>query len=493
VAWYAPDSFRAHVFVIGVASLSMAVLAVILVQDAWRSTRRTLAQEAQQQCASAVRELQAQFIDRASYLAASAETLPLQFEAQDLSLRGLSAAVLRSYDGVEGGFLLGPQKRLAGHVGPIRRASIMDFDQSESAFIRSLAESSVTATEPVVAEIGTGTDVLVAAAASIQPDNGVAWALKRLPEANDPGAQRRRWWLAALVLSAVLGLGAIITTSIRLRQGVDTLNQGLAQLESDFNYRLPPVGGDFGRVAESVNRMSDRRAALEAHLRQQDRLAALGRVVAGVAHEIRNPLNSLVLTLELLARRVQRGAATGGEIRDVIEEVNRLEQILKRFLAFGGTKIESRTTQDLNPLLQRAIRVVTEQARRKKVEIVLSTEGKEPLQAELDDLAIEQILINLLLNAIDASPEGGVVTLNAAAEPDRIRISVRDRGPGIPDDAREHVFDPYFTTKDNGTGLGLAVSREIATQHGGSLQFVSTPDGSTFVLTLPAIRSEAGC
>jgi signal transduction histidine kinase len=467
----------------------MAVLAVMLVQDAWRSTRRTLAYEAQQQCISAVRELQVQFIDRASYLAASPDSLPLQFEAQDLSLRGLSAAVLRSFDGVEGGFLLGPDKRVAGHAVAFQRTGAMALDQTATDFIRSLAQRSHAASEPVVAELGAGTDLIVAAAAQLE-DDGVAWALKRLPAANDPGAQRRRWWLAGLVLSAVLGLGALVSTSIRLRQGVDTLNKGLARLENDFSYRLPPVGGDFGRVATSVNRMSDRRAALEGHLRRQDRLAALGRVVAGVAHEIRNPLNSLALTLELLARRVQRGTATGEEIRDAIEEVNRLEQILARLLAFSGTRMESHIEQDLSPLLQRALRVVHEQAQQKQVRIALSVQDA-PLRAVVDGLAIEQVMINLLLNAIDASPKGGTVTLSAEAELGRIRIAICDQGPGIPENVRDHVFDPYFTTKENGTGLGLAISREIAGQHGGNLEFTSATGGSTFTLTLPVRLRDA--
>jgi signal transduction histidine kinase len=361
----------------------------------------------------------------------------------------------------------------------------------ETDFLRSLALQSRTSKEPVFADVQVGPDVIVAAAVSLEPLDGVAWALKRLSGANEPGAQQRRWWLAALVLSAVLGLGAVISTSIRLRQGVETLNKGLARLESDFSYRLPPVGGEFGKVAQSVNRMSDRRVALETHLRQQDRLAALGRVVAGVAHEIRNPLNSLVLTLELLSRRVTRGTAKGEEIRNAIEEVNRLEQILARLLAFGGPKIEARTAQDLHPLLQRAMRVVDDQAQQKHVRITLSSPQEAELRADVDGLAVEQILINLLLNAIDASPEGGTIRMEAATEHDCVRIAVRDQGPGIPDNVREHVFDPYFTTKESGTGLGLAVSREIAHRHAGNLEFTSTEDGSAFLLTLPVRRSDA--
>lgn len=491
MAWYAPDSFRAQVLIIGAASLSMAVLAAILVYDAWQSTRRTLSQEAQQQLTTAVRELREQFADRATFLETSPDAPPLAFEAQDLSLRGLTAAVIRSYEGVEGGFLLGSERRLAGQAGPIRRADVKDFNETEARLLWDVAERSLSMDGPVVAETIVEADVLVAAAVTLPSENAIAWTLKRLSQANDPDAQGRRWWLAALVVSAVLGLGAIVSISIRLRQGVETLNRGLARLAGDFSYRLPPVGGDFGRVADAINRMAERRAALEATLRQQDRLAALGRVVAGVAHEIRNPLNSLVLSLELLDRHIRRGVATGEEVRQAIEEVNRLEQILARFLAFGGPKPESRLRQDLHPLLERALRVVQDQAQQKNVHVALAQQANGRLEAEVDALAIEQVLINLLLNAIDASPLGGTVTLSAAAEPTGVRVSIHDHGRGIPADLRDHVFDPYFTTKENGTGLGLAVSREIICHHGGSLDFESGDAGTTFVLSLPSTRESS--
>jgi signal transduction histidine kinase len=303
---------------------------------------------------------------------------------------------------------------------------------------------------------------------------------------NDPAFQRRRWWLAGLVLSAMLGLGAIVSISIRLRQGVDTLRTGLGRLESDFIYRLPSTAGDLGKVAQAINRMADRRGALETTLRRQDRLAALGRVVAGVAHEIRNPLNSLMLTLELLDRRTRQGTASGQEVRQAIEEVDRLGQILDRLLAFGRPEFENRRVQDLQPLLERARRVIQDEAQRRNVEVAVADSTPGRLQANVDALAIEQVLINLLLNAIDASPGGTSVTVEAATEPQGIRIEVHDKGPGIPEAAREHIFDPYFTTKENGTGLGLAVSREIVCQHGGSLEFESNGSGTTFVLRLPA-------
>lgn len=486
MAWYAPSSFRAQVLIIVIASVAMAVLAVILVQDAWNSTRQTLAEEAQQQCATAVRELQSQFADRASLLDASAEVL--LFEAQDLSLRGLSAAVLRSYEDTQGGFLLGPARRMAGQAGPFSASATQSLNDVERRLVLDLANRSSYETGVVAGNTEEGTDLIVAAATAIEDEDAVAWTLRRLAGANDPAAQSRRWWLAGLVLSAVLGLGAIISISISLRQGVDTLNKGLAQLESDFGYRLPPVGGDFGKVAQAINRMADRRGALETTLRRQDRLAALGRVVAGVAHEIRNPLNSLLLTLELLERRIRKGSLSGDEVQEAIHEVDRLERILTRLLAFGRPDLEKRQIQHLQPLIERATRIVQSQAQSKHVEITVPAAALDQIEIDADALAIEQVLINLLLNAIDASPNRGTISVATAAERHQLRIAIHDEGPGIPHSIRDYLFDPYFTTKENGTGLGLAVSREIVRHHGGTLEFESSEQGTTFVLILPTTR-----
>ncbi|MGH9674363.1 MAG: ATP-binding protein [Bryobacteraceae bacterium] len=486
MAWYAPDSFRVQAIVIGAACLSMAALGVALVQDAWRSTRQILLRGAEQQCVTAVRELKEQFADRASLIGAP-DTLP--FEAHDLSLRGLSAAVLRSYEDLEGGFLLGSQRRLAGHTGAYGRKG-SEFREVEARLIRETAERARAAGDPIANSVADGGDLIVAATHAVASPDAVAWALKRLPGANDPAAQRRRWWLAALVLSAVLGLGSVVFISIRLRKSVDAVNAGLGRLEHDFSYRLPAIGGDMGRLGRAINQMADRRSILEATLRRQDRLAALGKVVAGVAHEIRNPLNSMRLTLEMLDRRTQRKSASGEEVRAAIEEVDRLDRILAQLLSFGRPDLDDRKVQNLQPLLDRAVRIVQDQSLRKDVEVKY-TDDSGGLDADVDALSIEQVLINLLLNAIDASPAGRTVRVAAAAGHRELWIEVNDEGPGIPEGARDHVFDPFFTTKENGTGLGLTVSREIARQHGGSLEFESRGAGTTFVLKLPLTRSQA--
>jgi signal transduction histidine kinase len=250
------------------------------------------------------------------------------------------------------------------------------------------------------------------------------------------------------------------------------------------------IRGDLGQVAAAINQMAERRLALESTLRQQDRLAALGRAVGGVAHEIRNPLNSIQLTLQLLERRLKKGATVSNEVQECLQEINRLDMIVERLLAFGRPEMMNRRTQELAPLIIQATKMAREPMQRKNVQI--ETAGLElGLTADVDGPQIIQVLINLLLNAIEASPEAGIVRLTIEKAAEIISIGISDEGQRIPDDVRPHIFDAYFTTKPNGTGLGLAVSREIVVSHSGSLEFESENDGTTFIMVLPADRSVA--
>ncbi len=325
---------------------------------------------------------------------------------------------------------------------------------------------------------------------AVRSNGMVLWTLLRVPVLRYPLIGSHRWWFVALGLSTLLGVGGIVSIWYRLHSGIRSIQQGLRRLEDDFSFRLPSVPGDLGRVARDINLMAERRMALEEKLRQQDRLAALGKVVSGLAHEVRNPLNSIKLTLQLLERRLKRGVAASTEVAECLQEIDRLDLMVERLLAFGRPVMTHRQLQDVAPVITQAVKMVHEPMRKKGVRIELRLPAKK-LQADIDAPQIVQVLINLLLNAVDASPPAGLVTIEAAREEDRVSIRVTDRGSRIPDEVRPHVFDAYYTTKENGSGLGLAVSREIAANHGGSLQFESANSDTTFILTLPAERGGA--
>jgi signal transduction histidine kinase len=478
-------SLRVQIAVIAAASLSVAGLAVILIHDAVARMEETLLEEAEQQCRAACRELRRQFQERAAYGGEPLAGLPVS--AQDLSLKGLAAAVLRSYEGVEGGFF--EEGAILGYSYPTRagepKAQLTRWEQER---LRAAVEKAQRGNEATTASAAFERDLVVLAARPAGAEGAFAWTLKRLSGVRDPVGQRRRLWLGALVLSALLGVAGIVSIWVSLRRGVAAVKGGLRRLEEDFAFRLPGVGGDFGEIAQAINEMAQRRAALEAEVRRQDRLAALGKVVAGVAHEIRNPLNSMRLTLELLARKVRKGTAEAGEVEAAIREIDRLDLILARLLAFGRPALQDRHVQDVAPILRRAMSLVQEQSRKKSVELAVELEEAGELRADVDAPQIEQVLINLLLNAIEASPPGRRVALAARREHGRLRITVADQGPGVPVEAQAHVFDAYYTTKPDGAGLGLSVSREIVATHGGDLTLAPGGAGATFLVDLPLER-----
>jgi len=479
--WLVRQSFRTQVAVVCAATLAVVAVAAILVRDALSQAESRLLAEARRQCEAACQELAEQYRERAALGGDALETLPAR--AQDLSLRGLSLTVLRAYDGMRGGYYRDESGGVVGQAGsPGVAEDLGPHDRELLVSAVRLAEAG-----PAVVTGVRGGDLVVAAARKLEGSGGAAWALKRVAWSRSAAGWRMGLWYGALALSALLGIGAVAGIWLALRAGVARVSAGLRRLEEDFNYRLPLIGGEFGEIAHAVNRMADRRRALEEELRRQERLAALGKAAAGVAHEIRNPLNSLKLTLELLERRLRKGTATGEEIRAAIAEIDRLDAILGRLLAFGRPALTDRREQDVGALVQQAAAMVREQAQRKRVRIALP-EGRGDLRADVDGPQIIQVLINLLLNAIAASPEGGEVEVKAGRSGERVWLTVTDYGPGIPEGVRPHIFEAFFTTRPEGSGLGLAVSREIVAGHGGTLEFDPSAPGTTFRVTLPVRR-----
>jgi signal transduction histidine kinase len=484
--WPAPVSFRAQAFIIAAASLAVVGLAALIVRDAVFTTESRLLDEARHLCQSACKDIRAQYEPRAGYTQDPLHNLPR--DAQELTLKVISMTVLQVYKGIKGGMYMSASGSIMGYAYPTAESrDDSELTEKEKDFVRALA-----AKASVMGEMVTHSQWLdrnqVVGAAIRSKDMTILWTMRRVTVLRYPLFSTHRSWLAALVLSTILGVGGIISIWYMLHSGVMSIQQGLRRLEENFSFRLPSIRGDLGQVALAINRMAERRMALEEKLRQQDRLAALGKVVSGVAHEVRNPLNSIKLTLQLLERRLKKGAATANEVQECLQEIDRLDMIVGRLLAFGRPAMTNRHTQEIAPLISQAIKMVHDPMQNKKVRIDASS--LEPdLAADVDGPQIIQVLINLLLNAIDASPASGMVKLTAARLGLNACIRISDEGSRIPDDVRPHVFDAYYTTKPEGSGLGLAVSREIVVNHGGALEFESDAGGTAFIMLLPIERS----
>ncbi len=225
-----------------------------------------------------------------------------------------------------------------------------------------------------------------------------------------------------------------------------------------------------------------------ASLADQEKLAAMGRMTAGIAHEIRNPLGILRGAGESLEMRLEGLGQDATMARFVMDEVDRLDAILTRYLTFGRGGGLSFVATDLESLVRSTVRDLAEAFGEKGVSSVVDVAG-EPREAEADPTAVRQLLINLLLNAADAAAgsDGARVDVVLTFAADRATITIVDTGPGLGGADPESLFEPFRTTKEKGSGLGLAVARQVAVDHGGTVTLADRADGpgAAAVVTLP--------
>ena len=245
-------------------------------------------------------------------------------------------------------------------------------------------------------------------------------------------------------------------------------------------------------LALTVRRQAAERDRLQAELRRSERLAALGKLLAGVAHEVRNPLAGIRSTAQLWQRGVV--GLDDESLDGLVHEVDRLEEIVSRLLQFSRADAQALAPGDLNAVLAEAARLASGPAESKRVRVEVELDPELPLVA-MAPPALLQVFRNLTTNAIHAMTNGGTLRLMTRRHPSlhAVHAIVADTGSGLAPEAIGHLFEPFFTTKAEGTGLGLAIAREIALAHGGDLLAANRPErsGAVFTLTLPAIRPES--
>jgi signal transduction histidine kinase len=224
--------------------------------------------------------------------------------------------------------------------------------------------------------------------------------------------------------------------------------------------------------------------ALEAQLRRVDRLASVGQLAAGIAHEIRNPLAILRATAQLLAPRLAADLDLQAYSRVLVGESDRIERLIGELLAYARPRPPQYAPIDLTALLHDVAANMHPYAVQHDSTILLGL--PPPVDLYADGEQVRQALVNVLLNAIQAGAPGGRVWLAAETGPQTVTISVCDNGLGMPPEVRDRACDPFFTTRPDGTGLGLALVASIVQEHGGTLQIDSAPGcGTTVKITLP--------
>jgi signal transduction histidine kinase len=321
--------------------------------------------------------------------------------------------------------------------------------------------------------------------------------------------------ICAIGLSWVLASN--VTSPIRaLSEAADALSRGdferalgaaplrradeIGTLDAAFHHMADQLWDRHTRLQRQIGTTEDELRKSEDRLKQtlqaaavSERLAALGRLAAGVAHEIRTPLTSLKLFLQSLEEDVELPPDQAEDFTIAMRQVRRIEATINHFLDFARPQEPCPTDVDFARLVDDALLVVQPRANHQEVEIVKAIAAGLP-RVKGDGRQLGEALVNLLVNALEVMPDGGRLSISvdaAVAETTEaghaVRIEVADNGPGVKAADRERLFEPFFTTKASGSGLGLAIVRQTVDRHGGTVAVRSEPGtGTTFSISLPA-------
>jgi signal transduction histidine kinase len=221
------------------------------------------------------------------------------------------------------------------------------------------------------------------------------------------------------------------------------------------------------------------------HIRRVDRLKSLGEVATGLAHEIRHPLASISGAIEIIESRSQPDSPEAEFSRIAMAEVQRLDRLVWEFLRYARPHAPELCVTPLHDVVDQAVTLLRVEADRSRVTLVVER-GAASLETRMDPLQIEQVLLNVILNAIQASPAGGRVRVSDRLDADQVCIDIVDEGAGIEPQHLPQIFSPFFTTREKGTGLGLAIAHRIVMSHDGVLEVADTSrDGTRFRIRLP--------
>lgn len=293
------------------------------------------------------------------------------------------------------------------------------------------------------------------------------------------------------VVFTVFGLGVCFTllTLNNMMNRVRLIKDGLLQLQINLNNKLPELPGEMGQITRAINKMAcgliEKEQVIEHYKRQED-LLAMGRLTTEIAHELRAPVSIIQATAEAM----EVSAKDTSQMKDFIDrigkQVDRHNKLINELLEFGRPNPGVVEVFDLNVLINDVLSYVKPLIEKNDILLDFKNTVTEPLLLDGNADKLKQVFINLIVNAIEAMDNKGKLTIGIQTEEDMSVINIQDTGKGIPQEDLENIFEPFYTRKAKGNGLGLAISKRIIEIHGGSIKVESKADsGSIFTVRLP--------
>jgi signal transduction histidine kinase len=283
-----------------------------------------------------------------------------------------------------------------------------------------------------------------------------------------------------------------------LTKPVTSLLEATRRLKTgDLDHRIEDLQDEFGEVASSFNEMAASLKKQMQELQRTEQLRVCGEMAAGLAHEIRNPLAGMKISIEVLLSELNLEQRDREVLLKVIEQIRNIELLMKNLLSYARPVASQPVSFNVNKILEKTIYFIEKHP-------FVSGDSRKQVIKELDDQLpeivgdpqqLQQVFLNLLLNAVEAIGESGNITVRTGydMQAKTVSISIKDTGSGIAAELQEKIFQPFFTTKGKGTGLGLAVSKRIVEEHGGNIKVANNRGGGvTFTITLPVKMDDRG-
>jgi len=503
-------SFRWQITLLGALSVILFLAVLAATFSALQYTRSSVLNDEKKYLSDEADTLAREYAVEAPPVPQNEAQPPLNFTngPSDGILKLLTGAVLRTVDGVEGGFYSISDDALLGYAYPTRYGSPdlpdkEDIPADARAAILRVAHNAAVSRKLSEQDLTVENEIILLEAVPVRRGNiyvGSAWTMKRLSSL--PGSNRFRAYLIATGLGIAALFCVVLTLLVvrNLQSGVRKIESGLESLEIDLASQITTSSDpdEIRQIARAINRLGrtlkenlEREKEIEDRLRHAERLAALGRLVAGVAHEVRNPLSTIRLRVQMCER-----ATTNANVREscavALEEIERLNGMVNRLLSFSRPVHLQKENTSLSRLVQQRLDGFRDKAQRAGIKFVTSF-SRDGRPAQVDQNRMAQVFDNVILNAIEAmSDAGGTLRvsvsseMNTAATAWQTCVEFRDEGKGISTDTLHRIFDPFFTTKPSGTGLGLSICHELVRAHGGEILVESVVSQGTVVhITLP--------
>lgn len=508
-------SFRWQITLLGTLVFVLFLSVLLATFATLRYTKSAVLSGEKKQLIAITQNLAREYDDKAEFSRQNNEVPPLNNPSTASSrevLALLSRVVLQNIDGVRGGYYSNAGDTLLGYSFPVSENSPGNSENEnasgeEQQIILRVARNAAQTHQPSEQLLSHTENIVLIEAVPIRDGYsivGSAWSIKRL--AVLPGANRFRAYLITVGLGFAALASVLLTLFVirNLQGGVRKIEGGLQSLERNLASQIES-GSDpeeIQRIVKAINRLGvtlrgnfEREKQIESELRHAERLASLGRLVAGVAHEVRNPLATIRLRIQM-CRRDADNPQVKESCSVALQEVERLNGMVNRLLSFARPVQLHLEPADLGSLVEERMESFRAWALKTGVTIVANLPRNDlPLQVDKDRMA--QVFDNVIQNAIEAMSESGgtlSVTLESqtkvAENGSEVCVEFRDTGRGMDSSVVSHVFDPFFTTKPSGTGLGLSICHELVQAHGGDIHVDSKEGRGTSVkITIPACRA----